>query len=210
VSEVERTFGLELRSIASIEDGLALEATTDRGRQFLSVDSLLKELLESALQGVRVAKLIRDDVRGAQVSILILKESSQDLLNEMFAVHRQQSRGAWYLPDSVSLKLGLANLVAHFQAQPRFALGIVSEERASVALSTSPDVLCLWALVERFFDLLSAGRRRSGRWHVPGGLRIYGNPLQGTSATRQTSGQRCTAASRIECTTTTRARRRGR
>ena len=154
MTEALQSFGRRLLSTRAIDDCLALEASTGRLEEFADADSLIGDLLVSALRGSRIAKVTDDDVRGASASILSLSESKRDLLRHAFELGRQQERGAWYLPDHVSLKVGLTNLVAHFREQPRFAMGIASEERAKVALKTSADAMCLWASLEPFFESL--------------------------------------------------------
>ena len=147
-------FGRKLKGAASIEECLILEAEGGRAEAFDLLDALTGELLAAALDGTHIAELVEDKVRGAKASLPTLGGAGRCHFNALFAPGGQQGRGAWYLPDSVSVKVGLVNLVAHFRDQPRFAMGIASEETANVSLISSPDAGCLWALLEPFFNLL--------------------------------------------------------
>lgn len=154
MTEAPQSFGRRLLNLRSIDDCLALEADSGRLEEFADVDRFIGDLLVSALRGARIAKLQHDDVRGAKASILPPPGSNSDCLDHVFGFSQQQARGAWYLPENVSLKVGPANLVTYFREQPRFAMGIASEERAKVTLKSSADAMCLWAAVEPFFESL--------------------------------------------------------
>jgi hypothetical protein len=54
----------------------------------------------------------------------------------------------------VSLKVGVINFPQTFGAQPRFAGGLVWEERARVVLRDSPDSVLAWAVLEPLFEQL--------------------------------------------------------
>lgn len=72
-------------------------------------------------------------------------------------------------------------------------------ELLKAALDGLLDEIARWPRAVRnrsFGGQVQIGRRRSEKPTRSGGLRIYGNPLQGTSATRQTSCRPCAATSR--------------
>ena len=67
------------------------------------------------------------------------------------------------MPEKVSLKTGLANLAWSFANYPRYASGIVWEDKASVLPLSCPDAVAFWAVFQPMFEQLFAPFELRGR-----------------------------------------------
>jgi hypothetical protein len=83
-----------------------------------------------------------------------LDRRNETALKDIFSIEHQHSRGAWFLPEKVSIKTGLVNLPSTFAKYPRFATGLAWEERARVLLADSPAAVFLHVAVEPLFEQL--------------------------------------------------------
>jgi hypothetical protein len=148
-----RAFGRLALGLASADALIALEASQGRAGEFADVDALLADLMLRSLRGEVVLKVQHG--RGTDtVSIVGLSSSHEKILGNLFAVERQHSRGAWFLPEEVSLQAGLVNLPSTFARYPRFATGISWGERARVSLRESPVGVFAWAVLVPLFEQL--------------------------------------------------------
>ncbi len=132
---------------------LAEEGVAGRGARFDELDGLTAQIVGRMLGGERIAQLggVRET---PTVQLLPVTPAQRRDLEESFAVERQQAKGAWFLPEHVSLRIGLANLPYHFRRQPRFAMTAVMDEGAKVHLAGSPDAVFLWAVLEPLCEAL--------------------------------------------------------
>ena len=102
--------------------------------------------------------------RGKRRSDCSLTESQRHALAEHFDTVAQQERGAWYLPESATLQVGVVHLGYRWRTASRYLVTLSSEERATTRLD-SPDAVATWAALEPLFeDLALPLRPRSGRW----------------------------------------------
>lgn len=147
------SFGRRALETASAPALIALEQESGMGGAFADVDDLAGNVLDRALRGERVAVVARDR-RGDAVSIEGLDATRDRVLSDRFLLANQRGRGAWFLPEKASLKVGLLSLPATFGAYPRFASGVVWEERASVDLTARPAGMWIWSVLEPFFQQL--------------------------------------------------------
>jgi hypothetical protein len=152
MSELE-SFG---RSALVVSDSLSLlDLETENGKTelFASVDLLIADTVVRALRG----EVVVQTKRGRQadsVSIEGLDRRNKTALEDIFSIERQHSRGAWFLPEKVSIKTGLVNLPSIFAKYPRFATGLAWEERARILLADSPAAVFLHVAIEPLFEQL--------------------------------------------------------
>jgi hypothetical protein len=155
-----KPFGRRAAAAAGPDALLQLEAAEGKGATFNEVDALVGDVVTRSLQGNRV---LDTDLDEASVSAAGLADPLQRALDDLFSVVHQHERGAWYLPEQVSLKIGLQNLAWTFDRYPRFATGIVREERIRVTVAQLPAAVLLWAVTEPLFEQLFAPFELRGR-----------------------------------------------
>ncbi|MFH9002131.1 TerD family protein [Streptomyces afghaniensis] len=141
---------------ASPEDGLALEAAAGQHQRFAELDALAARLLAAALGGERVASVIRG--KGPQaadsVEVLGLSGSEKAWCAEKFGVREQQQRGAWYLPQKLSVKAGAVNLPHLLRERAAHAVTLATDDTARVSVVAGADAVLLWALLVPLFETL--------------------------------------------------------
>lgn len=132
---------------------ISLEQESGKDGRFADLDDLAGYIIDHALTGERVAAVERDR-GGDEVSLQGLGAAQQSVLNDRFAVAAQRERGAWFVPEKAALKVGLLGFPATFAAYPRWASGIVWEERAQADLTTSAAAVLVWSVLEPLFEQL--------------------------------------------------------
>jgi hypothetical protein len=161
MSEIE-SFGL--RAVALSDPGalLALEAREGKGELFADADALVAYIQVRALKGGTTVKVERGR-HADSVSIVGLEPRLEGVVDDLYAVANQHSRGAWFLPEKASIKVGLINLPSLFAQHPRFATGLAWQENVRVLLADSPTAVLLWAVLEPFFEQLLVPFELRGR-----------------------------------------------
>ncbi len=139
-----------------------LEVNEGKAELFAGIDSLLANVTVRGLKGEVTVKVQRGR-HADEVLIDGLSRSEESVLDDLFAVEHQHLRGAWFLPERVSLKCGLVNLPSTFARHPRFATRITWEERARVGLARNPAGVFIWAILEPLFEQLFAPFELRGR-----------------------------------------------
>lgn len=158
----ERSFGLELLG-SSPADVLDAEQQAGRDALFAQHEALLWRVLSRACAGDRVLTVTYGK-RGERdvVEVLGLDAAEEAFVQEHHSLARQEARGAWFLPQDVSLKPGLANLGWYMKSQSGFAMNAVRDEVAKCDLRANHHALLVWALINPFFtDLLAPIALRS-------------------------------------------------
>lgn len=145
------SFGRAAADTSSVEELLQLEIDSGRDSTFTDPDSLVGLVLSRSLKAEQTIVTNSDDL---SISITSLDDAQQNLLEEQYGVAHQHARGAWYVPEQLSLKPGKHNLAWMFAQYPRFAHGLAAEERARIATVDHPAGILLWAVTEPFFDQL--------------------------------------------------------
>jgi hypothetical protein len=154
VTKPTESFGRRVTQAESSSALLELERIESRRESFTRLDMLLGTLLVRVLQSERIVSLVQDKTQASVVKVQGLKAAERKLVNEMYSLDQQQTRGAWFLPESVSLKVGMMALPALFREHPRFANGLAWEERSSIPLGSSADAVLLWSVLEPLFETL--------------------------------------------------------
>jgi hypothetical protein len=156
------SFGRQAGRSPTAQALVDLERDADKASVFADLDDLLGEVLVRALSGERIASVQRDR-RVDAVSIDGLDQDREHMLTERFLLAKQRARGAWFVPEQASLRVGLLSLAATFAAQPRFASGLVWDERARVDLTHSVPGIFVWSVLEPFFQQLYTPLELRGR-----------------------------------------------
>ncbi|WP_125592379.1 stress protein [Amycolatopsis balhimycina] len=141
------------------EQFLLLEGENSHaGGQFAELDRLAASFIETALSG-RTLISISQGTRGTKNSdriALATAVSDRGFVDRTFALADQRARGAWFLPDTLSLKATSVNLAAHIRQHPWHAMTLAHEDVARTRLSESSDALVTWSLLIPLFDALLA------------------------------------------------------
>ncbi len=164
----ERAFGLEVLDLPAV-GVLDAERRTGRDGRFAHQEALLARMLAQACSGERVVTVSygkRGD--GDVVELLGLDAPEEAFLRDHYELARQEARGAWFLPQDASLKVGLTNFGWHMKSQPRFAMNAVRDEVAKSDLRANHHALAVWALIGPFFsDLLAPVDLRAATGKAP-------------------------------------------
>jgi hypothetical protein len=156
------TFGRRASFLSFPTTLLELEQARGKTALFTEVDALVASVLVRSLQAEDVVETKKERY-GDLVSMIGLESGNKDTLDSWFSVTSQHTKGAWFLPEKMSLKSGLANLPWTFAAYPRYATGIVWEERAGVLAVDCPDAVLIWSILQPFFEQLFAPFELRGR-----------------------------------------------
>jgi hypothetical protein len=146
------TFGRVVGRSQSVAQFLKLERDHKLDGSFAELDLLVGRLLAQGLRGARIVELKRDELYIDRVCILRLSKDERDLIDNWFAVEKQQARGTWTLPEKVSMRVGFASLRWAYSQLGRFGTGLAMDERVSVKLATNPDAVLYWSLLDGLFS----------------------------------------------------------
>ncbi|MFD5536796.1 TerD family protein [Streptomyces sp. NPDC127079] len=139
------------------EDALGLEAASGQQQRFAQLDTLAARLLTAALRGQPAAAVVRGIGPQAADSVAVVGLSAQEKTwcAETFGVPEQQRRGAWYLPQKLSLKAGAVNLPHLVRKRPAHALTLAADDSAGVSLvDGAAEAVLLWSVLVPLFETL--------------------------------------------------------
>lgn len=135
---------------------LRIEEVLGRGTVFDGVDALLATLLRVAASRLTVVNAEWGQRSAATIELSGLTDDDRATLDRDFRLGVQESRGAWYLPQEVTVAFGWCNYPATAASGVRFAVNTAREQSAKASLDNSPDALAAWVLAAPFFaDLLA-------------------------------------------------------
>lgn len=154
MSNVINSFGRIALQATSVEGLIELERQNDRSERFARLDSLISDLLIRSLRGDRILTMTENDVYENSVSINGLTSEQREFISASFGLEQQQSRGAWFIPEKLSLAGGTANFGFLLTQGFRFPHSLASLERGKVLLRSSPDAICFWAILGPMFEKL--------------------------------------------------------
>jgi hypothetical protein len=151
MSDSPETFGRAICRAQSVAEVLELERAHGLASRFAELDPLVGRLLTKALGGERIIEFKQDELYVNRVFILGLAKAERRLVDEWFAVEKQQSRGLWTLPQKASLSVGYASLRWAYSRWGRFGSGLAMEEGGLVKLATTPDAVFYWGILDDLF-----------------------------------------------------------
>jgi hypothetical protein len=157
------SFGRRALHASSVAELLALERQDGKSERFALLDSLTGEILIRALCGERIVTMKENEVYENAVTIDDLNSQHREFLSETFSLEHQHSKGAWFVPDKVSLSGGIANFPSYLTKGLRFPHGLASLERGKVLLKSSADAIFLWAVLAPMFERLLSPFELRGR-----------------------------------------------
>ncbi|MDP9309461.1 MAG: stress protein [Chloroflexota bacterium] len=169
-----QTFGRSAAASTSTTALLDLERNSGRADRFQALDAFLGTILVRSLRGEQIIALTRVNRDECRVELNSLNRQQRAFLDTTFALTSQQMRGAWFIPDAASVRIGWFDLPAAMQRHERFAAGIAWEEREKLNLQSNADTMVLWALLEPLADSL----------YIPFALR---GPQSGAKAPEETA-----------------------
>jgi hypothetical protein len=154
MNDSPETFRRMISRVQSVAEVLELERERNPVSEFAELDLLVGRLLTRGLSGERVVELKQDELYVNRVFLLGLNDTERKLIDDWFAVEKQQSRGLWTLPEKVSLRVGFASLRWAYSRWGKFGTGLAVEERGPVKLVTTPDAVFYWGILEDLFNSL--------------------------------------------------------
>lgn len=164
------SFGRYAAQAASTGEFLRLERGHDRADDFLPLDSLIGGVALRALCGEKPFSVKGVDDTGARgraatLHLEGLTGEERALLEELFSLEQQRSRGSWSLPETVPARLGRLHFPAHLQQHSRFFHESVEVDAyRSVALAASSEALLAHMVLDPLFSsLYEPFALRSGR-----------------------------------------------
>ncbi|MEV6527111.1 hypothetical protein AB0M43_34795 [Longispora sp. NPDC051575] len=136
---------------------LILERDAGHSHRFTAVDHLAADAITTALAGNKVFQ-IRHGIRGIKNAdtLRLIPVADRSFVNQTFALPGQQARGAWLLPEHVSLKVGSTNLPSYIRHHPWHAITMAADDVARVQTASTADSMVAWALLIPLFDTLLA------------------------------------------------------
>ena len=147
---VAQSFGAKAHALSEPSALLALEEAEHKVAIFDQVDDLLGDLIVRAFCGKQILRVTEEPA----LSLVDLSPVRLDALEEVFALSSQHHHGVWYIPEQVSIKVGLQNLSWYFATVPRFATGLAVDSKVRLAPATSPAAVLAWSATEPLFDEL--------------------------------------------------------
>lgn len=152
------SFGRRAASSGSVAELLKTEAEAERAERFIALDRFTGELVVAAMQGDRPISVEPGHPRTQRHQGVLRVEGispqQRGLIEERFSVEKQQSRGMWSLPETVTVKMGVAHFAANFGQFGRFAHTAIAEDLHKVSLGGSPEALYYHAVLEPLFEAL--------------------------------------------------------
>lgn len=153
------SFGRRAAASGSVVEFLETETEHGCAERFVALDQLTGELVVAALRGDRPISVEnsshpRSQQHKGTLTVKGISPQQRELIEELFSIEKQQSRGTWSLPEAVTAKVGVAHFSANFDRFGRFAHSAIAEDRHKVALAGSPETLYYHTVLEPLFEAL--------------------------------------------------------
>jgi hypothetical protein len=139
---------------AGADELLAAETAGGRADQFIDLDPIAANVLQSALAGAHAVTVKVGDramPKSDTVHINGLAPANRDALDHAFRLENQQARGAWFLPEDATLLTGTCNLPSYLRSHGPYALAVAADDNARVRFASNSDPLAVWALLQPLF-----------------------------------------------------------
>ncbi|MEU4110876.1 TerD family protein [Streptomyces sp. NPDC027717] len=135
---------------------LALERAAGQQQRFADIDALAARLLATGFAGRPIATIVTGRRRHTPDTgeVTALTREERAFCATVFDVREQQRRGAWYLPEKVSVKAGVVNLPFLLRERPAHALTLAADDTARLTAVEGWDTVLLWALLVPLFETL--------------------------------------------------------
>ena len=135
---------------ASVTQLLSREHDLRLSSNFGTLDALVATVMLASLRRERVLDLVGDQ---ADVRVLDLSGDLRAVLGTEFNLVEQEAHGAWFLPPTGTIRVGVANLPAMVTEYGRFGVAMAWDwaSHRAVKLANSSDALFAWAVLEPLF-----------------------------------------------------------
>ncbi|MFD5623608.1 TerD family protein [Streptomyces yangpuensis] len=137
----------------SPDAALGLEAAAGQQQRFADLDAMVGRLLSLALSGQPLVTVTPGSAQSSDsVEVAVLTAQERAWCGEAFDVREQQRRGAWFVPQKMSLKAGAVNLPSLLRARPAYAVTLAGDDTARLHAVEGADAVLLWALLMPLFE----------------------------------------------------------
>lgn len=135
----ESSPGRQLKATADSAAWHQLEQQLGLAEQFSAVDGLTARLLHATLRGtdVVVAQLATGRESTSSAQLYQVGDAERAWLDEHMTVSAHQARGGWWLPEQVTLNVGLCNLASLTQREGRFGVAAAVDMTAKLDASSA-------------------------------------------------------------------------
>jgi len=144
------SFGRVAQSVRTAQELLDLEHEQGLSEMFADLDSLLGRRVVRALKGDRLIS-VGGHPAAPTLELEDTTRREREMLDELFSLDGQRSRGAWWLPEQVSARCGVIHFWAIFRECARFAHNFAIEERYNVAVEDSPEAVFIHTVLNPLF-----------------------------------------------------------
>ncbi|MFD6811662.1 stress protein, partial [Streptomyces anthocyanicus] len=129
----------------SSDAALGLEAAAGQQQRFADLDAMVGRLLALALGGRPLVTVTPGSAQSSDsVEVAVLTAQERAWCGEAFGVQEQQRRGAWFVPQKMSLKAGVVNLPHLLRARPAYAVTLAGDDTARLQVVDGADAVLLW------------------------------------------------------------------
>ncbi len=161
----DQTSGRTLAATTNAAAWLEVEAALGLTTAFGTVDAVALALATRLLSGKPVLHVERARSRASKASVAVQGLTSEQTawINSRQSLGTQQQRGAWWLPEEVSLDAGVCNLPALLAKHGDYGLVSAGDSKVKIG-GASPDGMLTWALLEPLAMALLAPLLLRGPW----------------------------------------------
>lgn len=150
----ELTFGRQLAAASTVAIAVSVELTATRAEPFIALDALLDGVATRLLKGEQVAEVTTGTAQFQSFRIVGLTSRERLLVDETYSLGKMEARGAWFVPEELTIPAGILQFPFHFHQNIRFAVRSVADDGAKLGVRGCPDALCAWSLIEPLARLL--------------------------------------------------------
>ena len=133
----------QFAAAADTDTYLAIEARCEGAARFTRLEDAAAGVLHCAFGG---RAPVYAKARNAPVFTPAVPSPALTALEEEFDAAAQQARGAWWLPEQISVKYGMVNVAAYYRSQPSWAMTLAGDDGGRFPISSSAAFAC-WALL---------------------------------------------------------------
>lgn len=150
----QQSYGRSLLSAQSADALLALERAAGRASPLQGLDEIVERLVAGAFQRTKPTVTAFERGKDAFLRIESLTEAERQIVEGHLSIASLNQRGAWSLPEDVSLRVGLINLPSYFRSAPRHAHNMAADARLRTELAANAETVLTWSILEPLFELL--------------------------------------------------------
>lgn len=133
------------RAIAAADEDshLDLERSFGKNASFEPLDQLIGSLVQRTFSGEKLVEATQSSAR-----LTAIPRTTQSLIDSTFARSAQQSNGAWFIPESLSLQTGVPNFGFYISKFPRYCMALAEADKTKLKDPITPDHIFLWCLLQ--------------------------------------------------------------